>query len=98
LECFKFLYHNHETIKYVFQLVMIHFLLISTKSKIFQQTGKTISQNDSDSTESYFSGEIETFLFLSEFGIIPNTSNVPFGMVPDSWRIRNVSVLTQKRL
>jgi hypothetical protein len=56
----------------VFQVILIHFLLISTESETFQQTGQTTSQSDSDSTENHFSGETETFLFLSESGTVPN--------------------------
>jgi hypothetical protein len=45
-------------------VILIHFLLISTESKMFQQTGQTISQSDSDLIENHFSGEIEMFMFL----------------------------------
>jgi hypothetical protein len=67
-----FLYCNHETVKQVFQVILIHFLLISTESETFQQTGQTISQSDSDSIENHFSRQTETFLIHSESGTIPN--------------------------
>jgi hypothetical protein len=73
LKRFKFLYFNYETAKYVFQVILIHFLLISTESETFQQMGQTISQSDSDSTENHFSRETETFLIHSESGTVPNT-------------------------
>jgi hypothetical protein len=53
-------------------VILIHFLLISTKFEMFQQTGQTISQSDSDSTENHFSREAEMFLIHSESGTIPN--------------------------
>jgi hypothetical protein len=56
----------------VFQVILIHLLLTSTKFETFQQTGQTISQSDSDSTENHFPGEAKTFLFLSEFRTVPN--------------------------
>jgi hypothetical protein len=56
----------------VFQVILIHFLLTSTKFETFQQTGQTISQSDSDSTENHFPREAKTFLFLSEFRTVPN--------------------------
>jgi hypothetical protein len=56
----------------VFQVILIHFLLISTESETFQQTGQTISQSDSDSTEKHFSGKTEMFLFLSESEAVLN--------------------------
>jgi hypothetical protein len=58
--------------KKVFQVIMIHFLLISAESEMFQQTGQTISQIDYDSTENHFLGETKMFLFFSESGTVPN--------------------------
>jgi hypothetical protein len=57
----------------VFEVILIHFILISTESEVLQQTGQTISQGDSDSTENHFSRETETFLIHSESGTVPNT-------------------------
>jgi hypothetical protein len=54
-------------------VIQIHFLLIFTESKTFQQTGQTISQVDSDSTDNHFSRETEMFLIHSESGTVPNT-------------------------
>jgi hypothetical protein len=59
--------------KMVFQVILIHFLLISTKSEMFQQMSQAISQSDSDSTENHFSRETKMFLFLGESRIVPNT-------------------------
>jgi hypothetical protein len=73
LKRFKFLYCSRETVKQVFQVILIHFLLISTESEMFQQMSQTILQSGPDSTENHFSGETETFLFLSESGTVPNT-------------------------
>jgi hypothetical protein len=50
-------------------VILIHFLLIFTESKTFQQTGQIISQSDSDSTKNHFSG----VLFLSESRTVRNT-------------------------
>jgi hypothetical protein len=61
----------------MFQVILIHFLLIFTESETFQQTGQTISQSNSDSIENHFSGETEMFLFLSESGTVPNTPLCP---------------------
>jgi hypothetical protein len=57
----------------MFQVIQIHFLLIFTESKTFQQMGQTISQVDSDSTDNHFSRETEMFLIHSESGTVPNT-------------------------
>jgi hypothetical protein len=59
----------------MFQVILIYFLLISTKS----ETSQTISQSDSDSTENHFSRETETFLFLSESVTVLNMPLVSFG-------------------
>jgi hypothetical protein len=72
LKYFKFFYCNRETTKYVFQVILIHFLLIFTESKTFQQMSQTISQSNYDLTENHFSREIKTFLFLSGSGTVPN--------------------------
>jgi hypothetical protein len=76
LKRFKFLYCNCEIAKYVFQMILIHFLLIFTESKTFQQTGQTISQSDSDSTKNHFSEETEMLMFLSESRTIPNRAQI----------------------
>jgi hypothetical protein len=62
----------------VFQVILIHFILISTESKTFQQTCQTISQSDFDLTENHFSGETETFLFLIEYGTALNGALISF--------------------
>jgi hypothetical protein len=43
--------------KMVFQVILIHFFLIFTKSEMFQQTSQMILQSDSDSIKNHFSGE-----------------------------------------
>jgi hypothetical protein len=53
-------------------VILIHFLLISTKSETFQQTSQMILQSDFDSTKNNFLGETETFMFLSESGTVPS--------------------------
>jgi hypothetical protein len=58
--------------KQVFQVIRIHFLLISVEFETFQQMCQMISQSDFDSTENHFLRETETFLFLSESRIVPN--------------------------
>jgi hypothetical protein len=58
--------------KYVFQVIMIHFLLIFTESETFQQTDQTILQSDSDLIDNYFLRETKIFLIHSEFGTVSN--------------------------
>jgi hypothetical protein len=53
----------------VFQVILIHFLLIFTESETFQQTSQTILQSYSDLSLNHFSVETKTFLFLSESGV-----------------------------
>jgi hypothetical protein len=55
-------------------MILMHLVLIFTESKMFQQISQIILQNNSNSTENHFSGEAETFLFLTEFGTVPSTS------------------------
>jgi hypothetical protein len=56
----------------VFQVILIHFILVSTKSEMFQQMSQSVLQNDYDSIKNYFSRKTKTFLFHSESRIIPN--------------------------
>jgi hypothetical protein len=60
----------------MFQVILIHFLLIFTESETFQQTSQIISQSDYDLTENHFLRETKTFLFLIKSETVSNTSLV----------------------
>jgi hypothetical protein len=51
---------------------LIHFLLISIESEIFQQTDQMLSQSDSDSIKNHFFRKTKIFLIYNKSETITN--------------------------
>jgi hypothetical protein len=79
LKHFKFLYCNRETTKYVFQVILIHFLLIFTESETFQQTGKQFHKVVLIRLRIISQEKLKHFCF--------SVNLEPYQMGPKSWKL-----------